>query len=153
MLFALIMLFHSIIYGCSMKEQGKGLLTVQERKITLTKLDGQEYNIVAGADSLYLINLSGCIVSITGARLFNSLFVSDWVVLDAGSGSAPFLGLLRREGMQWTIRDHNTKSIIFLEGLENFVQAEEQRILIVGGYVIGPQRLQVVSARYIDGRK
>jgi hypothetical protein len=72
------------------------------------------------------------------------------MVHDAGSGSAPFLGPLKRIGVQWSISDHNTKGTILLEGLNEFLLPQEGRVILLGGYVVGAQRIRVVSARYID---
>jgi hypothetical protein len=128
-------------------------LTIQERKLTLTNIEGKNYHLHSGKDQIYLNNLSGCILQIEGALLLNHLFVDEWMVYDAGSGSAPFIGPLKRMGIQWTISDHNTKGIVFLEGLDEFLSPEEGRVILLGGYVVGAQRLKVVSARYIDGKE
>ena len=72
---------------------------------------------------------------------------------DAGSGSAPFLGILERQGVQWMIKDHNTKGIIILDGLEEFIDPVPGAVVLIGGYVIGPQKIKVVSARYLTGEK
>lgn len=153
MLCTFVTLIYATTCGCAFKEHDKGLLTVQERKVSLTNIDGQRFSVFAGRDQQYLANLSGCIVSLYGARLFQNIFVHDWMVHDAGSGSAPFLGPIQREGIQWVIQDHNTKSMIYLENISEFLIPEGNRVVIVGGYIVGPQRLRVVSARYIDGKK
>lgn len=143
-------IYFSLTFGCVTKLQDKGLLTLQKNKMILTNIDGQVYHIHSGKDKIYLTNLSGCILQIKGALLLNHLFVDDWMVYDAGSGSAPFIGPLKRIGIQWSISDHNTKGIVILEGLENYISPQEGRVILLGGYVVGAQRLKVVSARYID---
>ena len=151
MLFIFVILIYATTSGCAFKEHDKGLLTVQQKKITLTSLEGMRYRIFAGHDQEYLLHLSGCILSVSGARILQNIFVQEWMVHDAGSGSAPFLGSLTREGIQWVVQDHNTKTMIYLENITEILPPEENRVIIVGGYVVGPQRIHVVSARYIDG--
>ena len=131
----------------------KGLLTVQEKKIMLSTLEGKEYHIHAGPDQKYLLQLPGCILNASGITFFSQLYIETWSIQDAGSGSAPFLGKLERQGIQWMIKDHNTKGVLFLEALEDHIQPEQGRIILIGGYVVGQQRIRVVSARYLSGEK
>ena len=83
----------------------------------------------------------------TGVSIFTHFYIDSWSVQDAGSGSAPFLGLLERQGIQWVIKDHNTKGLVILDDLEELIEPIQGQVILVGGYVIGPQRIKVVSAR------
>ena len=126
-------IFYATTFGCVTKLHDKGLLTLQEKKLILTNIEGKIYHIHSGNDQFYLNNLSGCILQIEGALLLNHLFVDEWMVYDAGSGSAPFLGPLKRIGIQWTISDHNTKGIILVEGLNDFLYPQEGSVILLGG--------------------
>ena len=129
----------------------KGLLTVQEKKILLTTLSGTQYHIHAGSDQKYIQQLPGCIVNASGLSVFSHFFIDAWSIQDAGSGSAPFLGRLERQGIQWVIKDHNTKGLIILDNLEEQIVPVKGRIILIGGYVVGPQKIKVVTARYLSG--
>ena len=148
----MLRLFYVIIFltvGCHTKIHDKGLLTLQGKKIKLSNIDGKTYHVHAGKDKVYLQQLQGCIVYVEGSRLWEHIFVDDWTIQDAGSGSAPFLGRLKREGIQWSILDHNSKSVVFFEGLTEFIQPAEGDIVLIGGYIIGKQRVQVISAKIL----
>ena len=131
--------------------QHKGLLTLQEHKVTLSTLQRQIYHIHAGRDNKYLKQLGGCIIDVKGHQVFNHLFVNSWVVHDAGDGSSPYMGRLKRYGLQWLITDHNSKGEIILSGLEDHIDPREGMLLMVGGYVVGFQTVKVVFVRVIDG--
>ena len=126
-------------------------MTVQEKKILLTTLSGTQYHVHAGSDQRYIQQLPGCILKATGVSIFTHFYIDSWSVQDAGSGSAPFLGLLERQGIQWVIKDHNTKGLVILDDLEELIEPIQGQVILVGGYVIGPQRIKVVSARYLTG--
>ena len=140
MLFCLIM-------GCLVHY--KGLLTVQEKKRTLSTLQNKIYHIHAGRDGNIVGQLDGCILEVEGTRFFRSVFVSSWSVLDAGDGSSPYIGRLIRRGIQWSMQDKNTKGIILMEGISDIIEPKEGMIVMVGGYVIAPQKVRVVHARVL----
>jgi len=140
-------------FGCHTKIHDKGLLTLQEKNLLLTNIDGEIYHVHAGKDKVYLKQLEGCIIYIEGSRLMKHVFVDEWIIQDAGSGSAPFVGPLKREGIQWTLFDHNTKSVLILEDVEKFITPNEHDIVLIGGYVVGPQRLKVISAKILVGEE
>ena len=131
----------------------KGLLTVQDKKILLTTLSGKSYHVHAGSDHHYVKQLPGCIVNASGLSVFTHFFVDSWSVQDAGSGSAPFLGILERQGIQWVVKDHNTKGLIVLDNLDEIIEPLQGQVILIGGYVVGPQKIKVVSARYLSGEK
>ena len=61
----MLRLFYVTIFltaGCHTKIHDKGLLTLQEKKIKLTNIDGKTYHVHAGKDKVYLQQLQGCIV-------------------------------------------------------------------------------------------
>ena len=149
-MWGILILLQATTISCITFAKEKGLLIVREDKIKLRNVEGKEYKLKAGTDQQYLRNLSGCIVSASGFSFFNEFYVDSWFIQDAGTGSAPYLGKLKRQGIQWTIHDHNTKGVIFLDSISKHIRPSEGRIILVGGYVVGPNRIRVVSARYID---
>ena len=128
----------------------KGLLTLQDHKITLSTLQGEIYHIHAGRDHKYLKQLTGCLFEVDAHQVFNHLFIQSWVVQDAGDGSSPYMGRLKRHGIQWLIHDHNSKGEIILEGLEKYLDPREGMLVMVGGYVTGLQKVEVVFIRVLD---
>ena len=136
-----------LIMGCLVHY--KGLLTAQEKKQTLSTLQNKIYHIHAGHDGNIVGQLDGCILEVEGTQFFRHIFVTSWNVLDAGDGSSPYIGRLIRRGIQWVVEDKTTKGILVLEGLSNLIDVEEGIIVMVGGYVIAPQKIQVVHARVL----
>ena len=130
--------------------QHKGLLTSQDYKITLTTLQRKIYHIHAGRDRKYLKQLEGCLVELEANQIFDHLFVKSWVIRDAGDGSSPYMGRLKRYGIQWLIHDHNSKGEIILQGLEKHIDPREGMLVMVGGYVTGFQSVEVVFIRVLD---
>lgn len=150
---AIFFLLQATTISCITFVKDKGLLTVQEKNIYVRNINGARYHVHAGKDQQYMQYLSGCILTVEGFNFFHHLYVKKWSIQDAGAGSAPFFGMLQRQGMQWMIQDHNTNGIIILENLQEHLVPHTDRIIMVGGYVVGPQRIHVVSARYLDGEK
>ena len=149
----MFVLLQATTISCITFVKEKGLLTVQEKNIFLSTMEGEKYRMHAGTDQQYMQYLSGCILSAEGFSLWHHFYVDSWSIQDAGSGSAPFFGALERQGIQWMMRDHNSNSLIILDGIDEFIRPQAKRIVLIGGYVVGPQRIKVVSARFLDGAK
>ena len=62
-------------FACHTKIHDKGLLTLQEKNLLLTNIDGEIYHVHAGKDKVYLKQLEGCIIHIEGSRLMQHVFV------------------------------------------------------------------------------
>jgi hypothetical protein len=116
--------------------------------MAVTDLAGQRYKLLLGDEGQPLRYLQGCVVDVEGPRIGRRLLVSDWDVIIAGDGSAPFVGRLRRQGSNLIVHDRNSGSILIVESDPALGLAEwiDLPVMIVG-YIVGPHRIQVVSFR------
>ena len=135
----------TLLLGCSLHGARTGLIQTPGDSVELVGETGERFTVVARGASAPLQHLEGCTVEVIGARLLRRIWADDWKVLDAGDGSMPFVGVLRRDGMQWTLRDRNSGSTILLDpdslgGLE----AHNGDPVLLVGYVLGAHRVNVV---------
>jgi hypothetical protein len=147
------MLFASLLLaGCSFHTVRTGLLDVDAAHISLMEQSGRTSKLVADGYGAELYYLDGCGVEVGGPRLGKRMYVRQWKVTDAGDGSAPFVGPLRRIGARWAVEDWTSGSVILLTGgkLTGLAAHAGQTVLIVG-FVVGPQEVKVVSWRALSG--
>lgn len=140
-----------LLFACALSAHRTGLVSVADGVARLQESTGRASTLVTRGEGSALLFLDGCIVSVSGPRLGRRLTVTDWEVTDAGDGVAPFVGPLRRYGMQWIIDDRNTGMPVLLEeaslaGLE----AEVGHLVLVSGYVVGAQTVRVVAWRALE---
>ena len=136
--------------GCSLNERRNGLLLKQNNKVILQTIQGESYHIHAGKDQKYLAQLEGCQLRVISKRLGKHLWIDEWTIQDAGDGSAPFLGMLERKGLQWVMKDLNSKAIYILEDLEKYTSPAQGEVVLVAGYIVGAHRIKVVSVRVLN---
>lgn len=134
------------LIACSIK-QHHGLLVNHESKMALVDIQGKEYSLHLGEDGQFLQHLQGVILRVDGPKLANHIWVTNWRVVDGGDGSAPYLGILYRQGIQWMINDIQSGSKLLIDNSSEEWK-EGQAILIVG-YVTGKHRVHVVSYRIL----
>jgi len=135
----------ALLLGCSMSAPYTGLVQAEDGRVQMVGEHGERYRVIPREGAAPLAHLEGCTVEVTGPRLGGRLWADDWRVLDAGDGSMPFVGILRRDGMQWTLRDRNSGSTIMLDpdsmgGLE----AHDGDPVLLIGYILGAHRVNVV---------
>ena len=82
---------------------------------------------------------------VEGPKLVRHIWVSDWKIVDAGDGSAPFLGVLYRQGVQWMINDVQSGAQLFIDA--DYDDWEEGQAVLIVGYIAGAHRVRVVSYR------
>lgn len=134
-----------LLVACSLHAPQTGLVQTGSGDLLMVGEHGERFRVVAHEEAAALQHLEGCTVEVSGPRLGRRIWVDDWKVLDAGDGSMPFVGVLRRDGMQWTLRDRNSGSTVRLDpaslaGLE----AHEGDPVMIIGYVLGAHRVNVV---------
>lgn len=118
--------------------------------VRLQTLEGRWWRLRLVEDGLALRALDGCTVQVEGRGIARSFLVSAWQVLDAGDGSAPFVGEVHRLGVNLLIDDKNSGMEIILDeaGFRDLALLEG-RLVMLRGYIIGPQTLRVVSYRVL----
>lgn len=141
----------ALMFGCALSAHRTGLVERQDAGLLLRESTGRSARLVASGDAAPLNQLDGCIVEVRGPRLGRRLLVHDWSVLDAGDGSAPFIGRLTRYGGNWLLEDRNTgRPVLLDERSAAALAAEEGHLLLVNGVVIGAQTVRVLSWRSLE---
>ena len=136
-----------ILVGCL--QSVNGVLVDEEEKTRLYRAEGPPLNLVLDDHSALLEHLHDCTVELDGLKLGRRYRVDDWRVLAAGDGSAPFIGVIRRDGDRLLLQDHNSGATYVLTGQDE-LGAFEGRPLMVIGFVTGPQVIQVMGWRVLD---
>ena len=136
-----------ILTGCL--QSVNGVLVDEDEKTRLYRASGPPLTLVLDDDSAALGHLQDCTVELEGQKLGRRYRVEDWRVLAAADGSAPFIGVVRRDGDRLLLHDHNSGATYVLTGQEE-LRAFEGRPLMVIGFVTGPQVIQVMGWRVLD---
>ncbi len=138
--------------GCVGPARYVGLIDVSDgNRVQLIDSQGHAVRLATGESADLFAHLGGCGAWVDGPRRGRTVVVRQWVVTDAGDGSAPYIGVLEHTGMRWSILDRQTGATLFLVeeslgGLDKF----EGRPVLVAGYVIGPNTINVVTWRSLD---
>jgi hypothetical protein len=149
--YAAVVLVAAVGSGCATTARYRGLVDASdERGVRLVESSGQTWKLATGEDAPLFADLGGCRVMVEGPRRGRSLLVRDWVVTDAGDGSAPYIGTLNRVGLRWSVEDRQTGATFFLEEESlGDLSAYVGRTVLVAGYVTGPNRVNVVRWRVL----
>ncbi len=137
--------------GCTASTRYIGLVDANAPgTVRLVETSGQTYKLATGEDTPLFEDLGGCSVMVEGPRRGRTVAVRQWVVTDAGDGSAPYIGTLTREGMRWSVKDRQTGATIFLEEASlGDLRDHAGRTVLVAGYVSGPHTVNVVRWRLL----
>lgn len=112
---------------------------------------GAVHPLRLGEDAALFSDLGGCGVVVEGPRLGRTVRVTSWTVTDAGDGSAPYIGVLDRQGMKWFVDDRQSGSLIELEAASlGGLEQHAGEVVLVAGYVAGPNRVNVVTWRVLQ---
>ena len=134
------------LFGCALKSH-HGLLTLEDDTPLLVDIKGHGYRLHLGEDSPFFTHLEGVVVRVEGVQLLRHVFVQDWTVVDAGDGSAPFIGVLYRQGLQWMMQDIQSGAQLVLDG--DYPEWKVNDVVLIVGYVAGSHRIRVVSYRHL----
>ena len=138
--------------GCVASARYNGLVDATSgERISLVETSGRTWALATGEDATLFDDLSGCSVTVEGPRRGRTIVVREWVVTDAGDGSAPYIGTLQREGLRWFVHDRQTGGTVFLsEASLGGLEAHAGETVLVAGYVIGPNLVNVVRWRVLS---
>lgn len=122
----------------------RGLVRVESDVVVLETPDGSRHHIDPTGAGRLLAGLDGCEVEVE-ARGRRVLRVRDWEILAGPDGSQPYIGRLHTGGGSWLLDDRNTGGTLWLD-LSDAVglSAHAGELVVVSGYVEGPQRIHVV---------
>ena len=137
--------------GCASSARYRGLIDATDPKNPrLLAPSGQSVRLATGEDAPLFADLGGCSMVVEGPLRVGRVVVKNWVVTDAGDGSAPYIGVLQREGMRWFIDDRQTGARMYLSeaSLDKLMQ-HKGRTVLVAGYVMGPNTVNVVTWRLL----
>lgn len=132
------------LMSCAIKSY-HGLLTLENNTPTIVDIEGQRYALHLGEDASFFSKLDGVVMRVEGPALMRHIMVQDWTVMDAGDGSAPFIGILYRQGVQWMMKDIQSGAELIIEGSAPDWSIDD--VVLIIGYVSGTHRIRVVSYR------
>lgn len=128
-----------------------GLISVQGDSVELRSPDGRVRRVSTRGEGEVMEHLNGCIVEVVGPSFARRQWVRSFNVLDAGDGSPPYFGLLRRYGGNWVLDDQSTGRTIILAPDQGVALAPlDGRRVLVQGIVVGAQTVRVISVRSLE---
>jgi len=145
------MILWMLLASCVLHANRAGLVQVEGERVLLVAPDGSALRVQPTLEGAPLRYLEGARVSVEGRLVGRRLRPRDFTVTDAGDGSAPFVGPLRRYGSNWLIDDRNSGATILLdEDSLGDLRDHEGRLVMVIGYVVGAQRVNVVMWKVLE---
>ncbi len=145
--------------GCSVHYNAKGLVFQDAAPGGMTSgplfmgtSEGKVLRLHLGDDAKYFEFLIGCGAEVEGARLGRQLWVDSWTIVDAGDGSAPFLGVLVEKYGRLMIHDINTDTEVELlvDALDVDVWSLLGQPILVTGIVVGQHQVRVMSVKLLS---
>lgn len=140
-----------VLVACGWSSHRAGLIEVQGDAVGLRAPTGQVLGVVQRGEGEVLARLEGCIVEVSGPRIGRRQWVREFTVVDAGDGSPPFVGVLRRYGGNWLIDDVNSAATLLIEpdqGVDLAPYAGQR--VVLRGVVVGAQTLRVIGIRALE---
>ena len=136
--------------GCALKGRYSGIVEVDGRRVDLWTLQDDHYRLFIGEQQQEFLGLDGCRLEIDASRLGRWLLPRSWRVTDAGDGSVPYLGLLRAHGSNLVLDDrYSGMPIIIHRDAAEELSAYVGEVVLLIGYVVGTQEVQVVAYRVL----
>ena len=137
--------------GCASTTRYRGLVdATNPNHIRLLASSGASVRLSTGPDAPLFGDLGGCSMVVEGPLRVGRVVVKNWVVTDAGDGSAPYIGVLQREGMRWFIDDRQTGARMYMsEASLGELRQHKDRTVLIAGYVMGPNTVNVVTWRLL----
>ena len=134
--------------GCGLHREA-GLLESDGAHLELRRSEGaRSLNLVDAGKPAVMHALTGCIVEVEGRRRPLGFRVERWRVLDAGDGSMPYVGVLRRHGVQLAIADEQTGRLVKLSKDSSDAYREHVgRWVLIMGYQVAEDTVRVVGFR------
>ena len=140
-----------LLAGCALHGPHTGILRQGQAGVVLDTPEGRTRRLLLDEDQHALRSLTGCTVRLEGARLGPLVVVRDWRVTDAGDGSEPYVGLLRGAGTRLLLDDRNSGAPVYLSAdAPPELRGAIGRLVLVAGYVVGPQEVHVVHFRILS---
>ena len=90
----------------------KGIVNDVNGRVTVTASEGHAVRIFSPEHNLSVFE--GCILQVHGVGGNRWIIAQDYEVLDAGDGSAPFMGVVERRGVQYFLNDERSGALLRL---------------------------------------
>lgn len=137
-----------LLLACTAHTLRTGLVLTEGDRAQLVEPDGRETPLILEGEAKAVQGLGGCTVEVEGRKTAAGMQVEQWAVKDAGFGTAPFVGRLRRIGNALYLDDRLTKTRLKIDGsrtagLENAVGG----IVMIEGLIVGQHVLKVITWR------
>ena len=143
---------YALLLGCQAHFRMKGLLfqpSSEMSQVWIGSSEGRKYRLHLGEDASYFPYLNGCVADVTAKKFGRHLWVEEWKITDAGDGSAPFLGMVFRDGLDIKVNDVNSGQAMLLLGDWDFTELIGKAVLVTG-IVVGPHQLQVMNLKVLE---
>ncbi len=145
------MLLVTLALGCALSAHRTGLVKADGEQVLLVEPTGRSFRVPEAGEGSVIGALEQCVVDVRGPRLGRIQWVRQWSVLDAGDGSPPYVGVLRRYGGHWMLDDRNSGQPVILDPKTvGALSAEEGRLVLIRGMVVGAQTVAVVAWRALE---
>lgn len=131
-----------MLLGCAAHVQG---VVVDD---VVIDAEGRNWRL-DGPDAGLIRQLDDCTVDLDGRRVGRRVVVSDWSVLAAADGSAPYLGRLRLHGNNLLLDDRNSGVQVALQGADE-LRAHDGATVLVIGYVAAPHVVVVMGWQVLE---
>ena len=130
--------------GCA-TVQTQGVLEIQAEQALLHS-DERDYRLLLQDEMFALNAMDDCTVQIDGVRRGRKLVVQDYQVIAAQDGSAPFVGVLRRNGdkVDLILRGSGMRLVMVGPGAQ-LLQSYVGESVMVLGFASGPHELTVMT--------
>lgn len=115
----------------------------------LQAANGTSYRLTLAPQDQVVRQLTDLTLEVDGRQFGRRLTVSDWSVLAAQDGSAPYVGPLRKHGANLVLEDRNSGATFVLDGPDELEAFAEHTVLIIG-YVDGAHGITVMGYRVLD---
>ncbi len=154
-----IFAFWLLSLGCSQHYNAKGLVfqdasskRIPTKSLFMGTSEGKVLRLHLGDDSKYFEYLIGCGAEVEGLRVGRQLWVDSWTIVDAGDGSAPFLGVLIEKYGRLMMHDINTDTEVELlvDTLDVDIWSLMGKPILVTGIVVGQHQVRVMSVKLLS---
>lgn len=110
---------------------------------------GASYRLVLTPEDQLVKQLTDLTLQVEGRQLGRRIAVTDWRVLAAQDGSAPYLGPLVQRGSNLVIEDRNSGATYVLDGPDDLSSFAGHTVLVVG-YVGAAHVITVMGYRVLE---
>ncbi len=135
--------------GCAVHVDG--LVEADGARTWLRTAEGHRYRLVTTGEAAPMAALDGHLAHVDGRRVGRAVTVEDWTVTEGLHGMTAWVGRLQWMGAQLGLQDRNSGSFYTLErGAEDALGDHAEKVVLVEGYVVGPNRVKVLYYRVLE---